>query len=92
MLAEKPGFPGLVCFSAMLVVIPEAQFCSHCQRGCGFTWPEQPPAVLLVCGTLAVVAVALRLVVAGFAVHSKAVFGTLRRCSGAVISQVTLAC
>lgn len=61
-------------------------------RGVWVTWPEQPPAVLLVCGTLAVVAVALRLVEAGFAVHLKAVFGTLRWRSGTVISQITLAC
>lgn len=56
------------------------------------TWPEHPPAVLLVRGALAVVAVALCLVVAGCAVHLKAVLGTLLRDSGAVFSQVTLAC
>lgn len=65
---------------------------AHPVGGVWLTWPEQPPAVLLVCGTLAVMAVALRLVVAGFAVHLKAVLGTLCRRSGAVISQITLAC
>lgn len=63
-----------------------------CSQACGAgTWPEYPPAVLLVRGTLAVVAVALRLVVAGLAIHLEAVFGTLLRGSGAVLSQVTLA-
>lgn len=56
------------------------------------TWPEHPPAVLLVRGTLAVVAVALRLVVAGLAVHLEAVLGALLRGSGAVLGQVALAC
>lgn len=55
------------------------------------TWPEHPPAVLLVRGTLAVVAVALGPVGAGFAVHLEAVFGTLLRSSGAVFGQVALA-
>lgn len=41
------------------------------------TWSKQSPAVLLMCGALAVVAVALRLIVAGFAVHLKAVFRTV---------------
>lgn len=56
------------------------------------TWPEHPPAVLLVRGALAVVAVSLRLVVAGLAVHLEAVVGTLLRGSGAVFGQVALAC
>lgn len=43
----------------------------------GSTWSKQPPAVLLMCGTLAVVAVAVCLVVAGFAVHLKTVFRTI---------------
>lgn len=66
------------------------KFCPR--EGGAVTWPEHPPAVVLVRGTLAVVAVALRLVVAGFAVHLEAVFGTLLRGSGAVFSQVALAC
>lgn len=70
----------------MSLKTPGAQVCGP------LTWPEHPPAVLLVRGTLAVVAVALRLVVAGFAVHLEAVFGTLLRGSGAVLRQVTLAC
>jgi len=49
---------------------------------------KQPPAVMLPCGTLAVVAVARRLVVAGFAVHLEAVFGTFLRLSGAEFRQV----
>lgn len=52
------------------------------------TWAKQPPAVLLVGGTLAVVAVALGLVVAGFAVHLEAVVGAVLRRSRAVFRQV----
>lgn len=52
------------------------------------TWSKQPPAVLLGCGTLAIVAVALGLVVAGFAVHLEAVVGTVLRRSRAVFRQV----
>lgn len=71
--------------SLMLMKMPEVQFC-------WVTWSKQPPAVVLVRGTLAVMAVARCLVVAGFAIHLKAVFGTLLRGTGAVFSQVTLAC
>lgn len=55
------------------------------------TWSKQPPAVLLVCGALAVVAVSLRLVEARFAVHLEAVFRTILRRSGAVFGQVAAA-
>lgn len=71
--------------SVMLMKMPEVQFC-------WVTWSKQPPAVVLVRGTLAVMAVARCLVVAGFAIHLKAVFGTLLRGTSAVFSQVTLAC
>lgn len=46
--------------------------------------------MLLVCGALAVVAVALLVVVAEFAVHLEAVFGAVLGRSGAVFRQVAL--
>lgn len=60
-----------------------------CCAGC--TWSEQPPAVVLMCGTLAIVAVALGLVVAGFAIHLKAVLRTILGRSRAILGQVTVA-
>lgn len=64
--------------------------CRVC-RVCRVYWctlSKQPPAVLLVCGTLAIVAVALGLVVARFAVHLEAVVRTVLRRSRAVFRQV----
>lgn len=54
------------------------------------TWSKEPPAVLLVTGTLAVVAEARSLVVAGSAVHHKAVFWAIPRHAGAVLGQVAV--
>lgn len=63
--------------------------CKGLLNGSGYcTCSEQPPAVLLVCGALAVVAEALRLVEAALAIHLKAVFRTVPRHTGAVFSKV----
>lgn len=61
-------------------------------KGCvQSTFPKQPPAVVLSCGAAAVEAEALRLCVAGFAVHLKSIFRTVLGVSCAVLRQVALA-
>lgn len=76
------GVRGVPCISGVpgctwvYLGLPGCTACVVCTGCTGCTWAEQPPAVLLVCGTLAIVAVALGLVVAGFAVHVEAVVRT----------------
>lgn len=68
----------------------ESAGCAGCSVCSVCTWPKQPPAVVLVGGAAAVVAEALGLVVAGFAVHVEAVVGTVRGRPGAVLGQVAV--
>lgn len=55
------------------------------------TWSKQPPAVMLMCGALAIVAEAVNLIVARFAVHLKAIFRTVPRQAAAVFRKITVA-
>ena len=71
---------------------PNSTTASSCSRASSpeGTWSKQPPAVVAVCGALAVVAEALALVVAGLPVHHKALPGALLRQACAVLGKVAL--